>query len=535
MLETDVKSLIESCDINPGGKTEAHMGGLSSMSSAEELAGISHSSAHGSRRRGRTLDGATEVHGGVRPAALTGIGAKQLKHRLIAADAVTVLVGFGLAFLAQWLVRPVPNWILREHVVLSVASLPGFAAGAFLNKLYLARANERVSEEVGNVLRTVIVGVGAMVLVAFAFEYKHLSRFWVLLVGVAVATMLLLERRYVRRLFWQLRTAGRLRRRIVIVGTDPQAIGMLHMYERNPQLGYQVVGLVGDHDVGTRAGVGVVGRLDQLDDVLVQHEAVGVVVSLTSVGHDEVNAITRRLTDAGYHVALSSSLNDIDVTRLRPQTIDGRTMIYVEPIIRHGWRAVAKRTFDIAVASLILLLSAPLWVMAAIAVKIDSPGPVFFRQERVGRNGVGFTLTKFRTMVVDADERKAALESLNEADGPLFKISRDPRITRTGRLLRKFSVDELPQLLAVLRGTMSMVGPRPALPSEVAQWDEQLSERLRVLPGLTGMWQVSGRSNASFDEYKRLDLYYVDNWSLSHDMRICAKTVGTVLSGKGAS
>ncbi len=196
---------------------------------------------------------------------------------------------------------------------------------------------------------------------------------------------------------------------------------------------------------------------------------------------------------------------------------------------------VAKRAFDVVTAALILVLSSPLLLAAAIAIKLEDGGPILFRQERVGRGGRSFTLTKLRTMVVNADEMKADLLDQSEVDGPLFKMTNDPRITRSGRLLRKLSIDELPQLVAVLRGTMSMVGPRPALPDEVAQWDGELRDRLRVLPGLTGMWQVSGRSDTSFEQYRRLDLYYVDNWSLGHDLRICAKTVGVVLTGRGAS
>jgi lipopolysaccharide/colanic/teichoic acid biosynthesis glycosyltransferase len=170
-----------------------------------------------------------------------------------------------------------------------------------------------------------------------------------------------------------------------------------------------------------------------------------------------------------------------------------------------------------------------------VAIRIDSRGPIFFRQTRVGKNGEHFTVIKLRTMVVDAEARKASLQELNEADGALFKMKNDPRVTRVGRLLRKLSIDELPQLWCVLEGTMSMVGPRPALPDEVAQWDAEVVERLRVLPGLTGMWQVSGRSDSSFETYKRLDMYYVDNWSLRHDAVICAKTVRVVVSGRGAA
>ena len=237
----------------------------------------------------------------------------------------------------------------------------------------------------------------------------------------------------------------------------------------------------------------------------------------SSVESEVVNRLTRELTDGGYHVALSSGLRDIDVVRFRAQDLGGRTLIYVEQIQRGGWRAVAKRAFDITVALAALIVTAPITLVAALAVKRSSPGPVIFAQERVGRDGQPFRVYKFRTMVVDAEERLAELAASNEADGPLFKMTGDPRITKVGALLRKLSIDELPQFVNVLRGEMSVVGPRPALAREVAQWTEDVHDRLRVLPGITGMWQVSGRSDTTFEEYKRLDLYYVDNWSLAHD------------------
>jgi lipopolysaccharide/colanic/teichoic acid biosynthesis glycosyltransferase len=173
--------------------------------------------------------------------------------------------------------------------------------------------------------------------------------------------------------------------------------------------------------------------------------------------------------------------------------------------------------------------------VAAVAIRIESAGPTFFRQRRVGEGGMPFDMIKLRTMCDGADAMRDELFDLNESDGPLFKIKSDPRVTRVGRVLRKYSIDELPQFWNVMRGEMSVVGPRPALPSEVAEWDEAVHERLRVLPGITGMWQVSGRAETTFDEYKRLDLYYVDNWSLLHDLKIVLRTIGVVVGGRGAS
>ena len=193
------------------------------------------------------------------------------------------------------------------------------------------------------------------------------------------------------------------------------------------------------------------------------------------------------------------------------------------------------RVFDYFVASVGLVLTLPILLLAMLAVRLESRGPVIFRQVRTGVNGQLFEMLKLRTMYDGADAMKSELIEQNESDGPLFKMRDDPRVTRVGRLLRKFSIDELPQFWNVIRGDMSVVGPRPALPSEVAQWEDDVHERLRVLPGMTGIWQVSGRSETTFDEYKRLDSYYVDNWSLAHDVSIVAKTITVVFGRRGAS
>jgi exopolysaccharide biosynthesis polyprenyl glycosylphosphotransferase len=457
------------------------------------------------------------------------------KIGLVIADSIAIAVGIAITFAIQALVKPIPDFLVADHLMLSTALIPGFAIGASYNRLYQARANERVGEEARHVANAVATAIIAVLVVGFVFQFSDLSRLWVALLAISLMSTMLIERLIARRVFARLRATGRSVRDIVIVGTDAHAIGLMNAYERSPQLGYRVIGMVGPDENASRGTVGVLGTYDEIDGILARTQANGVVMSLGSVSADTVNVLTRRLTDNGYHVALSSLLHDIDVTRLRPQSVDGRTMLYVEPVIRGGWRVAAKRAFDIALAATILILTAPVLLVSIIALRLDSRGPVFFRQERVGRNGSSFELIKLRSMVVDAEAQKDSLRDLNEADGPLFKMTEDPRVTRVGRVLRKLSIDELPQLSCVLRGTMSMVGPRPALPDEAAEWDDATRERLRVDPGLTGLWQVSGRSDSSFEQYRRLDLRYVDNWSLAHDIKICTRTVGVVLLGRGAA
>jgi exopolysaccharide biosynthesis polyprenyl glycosylphosphotransferase len=461
--------------------------------------------------------------------------AMRLRGLLIAADTTALMLGFITAFVVQALFRPVPSEILNPQIVLMGASLPAFALGAIWTRMYLSRANERASAEFWNVVRTVVIGITTLLVIAFALDYEELSRLWVSVAAASITAMLLVERTIARHIFRSLRTRRRMRRPIVIVGTDAHAISLMNRYRRRPDLGYEVVGFVGSDPLAARSHVPYLGTIDEIDDAVATSGAGGVVISLHSVSADEANKLTRHLTDARCHVALSSSLCDIDITRLRPQDLDGCTLLYVEQVIRGGWRARTKRVFDVVLASTILTVTAPVLAVSALAVRMTSPGPVLFRQTRVGKDGVPFEILKLRTMTVDAELRRAELDDSNEADGPLFKIAHDPRVTPVGRWLRRLSIDELPQLVCVLRGTMSMVGPRPALPDEVRQWDPEVRARLRVLPGLTGLWQVSGRSNSSFEQYKRLDLYYVDNWSISHDLRICARTFGAVFAARGAS
>lgn len=471
---------------------------------------------------------------GPRSALRQQLSPQALKRRLVAADAVAIVVAISCSFTVQAIVRPVYRTTQHHHLLLAGVGVPAWLLFMAAGKLYRARVIERPAEEFRRIVAASLLAVGAMVMVAFALKFDELSRLWTLLIVTVGITALTIERRIARALFARLRRERRIVRRIVIIGTDSSSVELLHTLQSKPGLGYEVVGFVGDEDFGERDGVMVLGPLAATEEILAETEVSGVMISLPSVPAEQVNHLTRRLTDAGYHVALSSSLRDIDANRFRPQLIDGRTLLYVEPTIRGGWRSHAKRAFDIAVASACLVLSSPLLLLCAAAIKLDSPGSVLFRQERVGRNGQRFKIIKLRTMVCDAEARRTELVDLNEVDGPLFKMASDPRVTRVGRLLRKLSIDEIPQFWNVLKGDMSVVGPRPALPSEVEQWPVDLHGRLRVLPGITGLWQVSGRSGTSFEDYKRLDLYYVDNWSLLHDLRIVLKTGVAVLFQRGA-
>ena len=458
---------------------------------------------------------------------------RRLRRRLIASDVVAIAVGVVAASTLQQLVNPVQRDILVDEALVALVVVPIWILMMGANQLFLARAISRFGEELRRLISAGLMSIGFLLAVLFGAQYGSLSRLWVALLFVCVTSSLAVSRLVARRVFNNLRREGRISRPVIIVGTGSDAISLLHAAQRRPDLGYEVLGFTGD-DTGARGGLEVLGSVEETPDVVRRTGATGVVLSVGSLDPAMVNRLTRVLTDDGCHVTLSSSLQDIDISRTRSQAIDGRLMIYVEPTNRSRTHLMLKRAFDLTVASLVLLLALPIMLIAAVAIKLDSRGTVLFRQVRVGQDGVPFEILKFRSMCDGAEALQSELAELNERSGPLFKVTCDPRVTRVGRFLRKTSIDELPQLWNVIRGDMSIVGPRPALPAESEQWTPDLRERLRVLPGITGMWQVSGRAEADFEIYRRLDLYYVDNWSLTHDVKILLKTVFVVFAGRGA-
>lgn len=264
---------------------------------------------------------------------------------------------------------------------------------------------------------------------------------------------------------------------------------------------------------------------------------VDAVIVLPGLSPRQVQRLAWTLESAGTPLLVATGLEDVAAGRVEPLRVggvgaSGVGLVHVRPAPRRGWRGVAKQITERLLAAVGLLLAAPLLLAIAVAIRCDSAGPALFRQIRVGRNGRSFTMLKFRTMTADAEQRRAELAS--ECDGPLFKVREDPRITRVGGFLRRYSLDELPQLINVVRGQMALVGPRPALPDEVAAYDADPHRRLAVAPGITGLWQVSGRSDLPWSEAVRLDLAYVDNWSLGLDLAIVMRTLGAVLKHRGA-
>ena len=329
------------------------------------------------------------------------------------------------------------------------------------------------------------------------------------------------------------RSEGRFLRSVVLVGSNEEAADLHRLLGDHPELGYEVAGVVGDrsemvlHDI--RAAH--LGTLDDPRHAIAASGANGVIVAASAVPSPQLNVLTRQLLEDGVHVHLSSGLRGIAHRRLRAQPLAHEPLFYLEPRRLASWQLAVKRAIDL-LGSVVggILVAAPLVALAAVAIKLQDGGSVFFRQERIGRNGRPFSILKLRTMVPNADRLYAGLApTMAGRDGPLIKLANDPRRTKVGRLLERFSIDELPQLLNVVRGEMSLVGPRPAQASEVAAFDRELLTRLSVPPGVTGLWQVEARDNPSFAAYRRYDLYYLENWSVGLDLAILVGTVQQVV------
>jgi exopolysaccharide biosynthesis polyprenyl glycosylphosphotransferase len=331
--------------------------------------------------------------------------------------------------------------------------------------------------------------------------------------------------------------------RLLLLG-GPSAIAHLaSSLERAKGAGYLPVAAYtpGSHeglDVEPESGLPILGRRPDTISILAAIEACNADAVAVSAGvqlHPQtLRHLGWELAARGVGLIMAPALTDIAGPRIHTQQVAGLPLIHVTTPALEGGQGVAKRLFDVLVAGTMVIVASPVMALVAIMVKLDSPGPVFFKQERVGIEGARFGMIKFRSMVVDAEDRLAEVSQHNEGAGVLFKMKKDPRVTRVGVVLRKFSLDELPQLFNILGGSMSLVGPRPPLPSEVEAYEHDVRRRLLVKPGLTGLWQVSGRSNLSWQDSVRLDLYYVENWSLAGDLIILLRTVRAVFRSTGA-
>lgn len=390
--------------------------------------------------------------------------------------------------------------------------------------------------EYRRVLNASVLVAATLGVSAYLLKYPLSRGYFVVLFAVGIP-LLLLGRVALRRLLHATRRRGMMLTPTLIAGDQEHVIDLLRVIQREKWLGFDVVGVLCEVRQGSEA-VLPVPRVGAPSDALAALHQTGAEAVIFAEGSFPraymFNRMARELEDHHAQMIVVPALTDISAQRLTVRPVAGMPLVHVEKPRAQYASTWLKRAFDIVGSATILLVSLPVMALVARAIKLEDGGPVFFSQERVGHKGEHFRFYKLRSMCVDAEAKLAAIRAQNESEGDvLFKMIHDPRITRVGRFIRRFSLDEVPQFWNVLRGDMSLVGPR-SLPREVALYSDHVRRRLDVRPGLTGLWQVSGRSSLSWDDTVRLDLYYVDNWSMLQDVSIMLRTFSAVLAARGA-
>ncbi len=404
-------------------------------------------------------------------------------------------------------------------------------------RLFGPRRNEDATSYLVTVTKTVANATVVSVFVMALFTESGVQRDFLVLFCLLTLGFMLALRATTRLLFWVLPRGGAAR--VLIVGANNRTQHLLRVLEKSPRR-YDLAGFLED-DPGraqafATADLPHLGALDTLPDVLGNHAIQEVFISLPVRSHyATITRIAETCENREIPARLLADLFPLHIAKSRLMYLTDIPLLSLSAVPEAQSRLALKRAVDFAVSSILLILLAPVFLVLAIVIKLDSRGPVFFRQERVGQNQRRFKMIKFRSMVPDAEARRKELEAMNEADGPVFKIRHDPRLTRVGRFIRKYSIDEFPQLINVWLGEMSLVGPRPPLASEVAKYSWSQRRRLSVKPGMTGLWQVSGRSDVGFSEWVDMDLTYIDTWSLWKDFVILVKTFRAVVEGRGAA
>lgn len=454
-------------------------------------------------------------------------------------DFTSMLMAGVIAFVLRF--PGVPTELDAPYVVLTVALPVVWVPALMLCRAYQPRYVGVGYEEFHRVLRAGFILMAVLAIAAYATK-TDVARGYVVM-ALPLGTFLALVARYrLRKWLHKKRWHGECMRRVVAVGHRTSVSDLIRLLQKKRYHGMDIVAVclppalaAGEDAVAEVEGVPVLGDFGQAAAVADRIGADSVaVLACPEMDGVALRRLAWQIERNDVELVVAPALMDVTGPRISIRPVSGLPLLHVEHPELDGGRKVLKGLVDRVAALAGIAALSPLLLLIAVLIKMSGEGPVLFRQTRVGRGGREFTVLKFRTMVADAEARRMELLSANDNDGVLFKIRHDPRVTRVGRRLRRYSLDELPQLFNVLRGEMSLVGPRPPLPSEVAQYGGDVYRRLVVKPGLTGLWQVSGRSDLSWEESVRLDLRYVDNWSLALDLQIMWKTWSAVFRGSGA-
>jgi exopolysaccharide biosynthesis polyprenyl glycosylphosphotransferase len=465
-----------------------------------------------------------------------------VRYLTILTDLILINLAFALAYVARYewewflsVVYPEPyRGYLGQQFVLTLLLILTFSQ----HKVWRRRRGESWVDEMSRIISATASGIALMMVFTFFFQPSPFSRLllvWALVFIVVFIGMARLLRRAALRTLYR---RGYLVDHALVVGSGEVGRGVIRTLLARPDLGFRIVGYLDDGSGENNIGSGRIPHLGSYRDLgrFLQEKAGlhTVFIALPGDMHRQIMALLRMARSYHVNAQVVPDLLQMSLNRVEFINMSGIPMLGAREVRISRVGRTAKRALDLSIVILLGIPALLLAVIIAIAVRIDSPGPVFYSGVRVGRGGKLFGMFKFRSMVLNAEAQKDALKEWNEADGPIFKIKDDPRLTKVGRWLRRSSLDELPQLYNVLLGQMSLVGPRPPLPEEVAEYKPWQRQRLSVIGGITGLWQVSGRSDLTFDELCLLDIYYIENWSLTMDIRILLQTIPHALFGRGA-
>lgn len=422
---------------------------------------------------------------------------------------------------------------IRKYAIFFTVSSGVFMLFVYRYGIYYFRSASGVADELYKLVKAYSFAILITIGVGFLLKLADISRlvivsYW--LSAILSSSVL----RYIRRqTFYHLAKRGAVSKNVIIIGAGKIGKSLMDELLQSKWLGYKVIGFLDDQDANDYKELPFLGSIDRIKDVLHRHLVDELIITIPSQ-REMVNGMINDLRKLNIKITIIPDMFNLVMSTVKIETINELPAVTLVKTPMRGIGLLAKRTIDIISSAIIILIVSPVLAFAMLSIKLDSKGPIFYKQKRLGKNGHYFNMYKFRSMRTDADQLLKQLVRYNEMDGHAFKMKNDPRVTSVGKWLRKYSIDELPQLFNVLKGDMSLVGPRPPLPNEVERYGHYEWRRLEVLPGMTGLWQVSGRSNLTFKQWMDLDVYYIENWSLGLDFKILLKTIPVVAKGEGA-
>ena len=453
--------------------------------------------------------------------------------------AVAFVLAYWLRYRVQWFlaVDPSNQADLVTYMPFGLALVFLLFCSFHFSRVYRFRRDRIWLEEVYTIASATTIGVVVLIIMNLTFGQLSFSRLIFLYTAALVTLLLGISRGIIYAARSYLRNQRIGLERVVLVGVGDVGLMVLRTIAARPSLGYELVGFLDDNPAKNRTDIGrfqALGPLDNFADILQAHDLDTAIICLPWQSHRIVAHLLHVCEQTGIKAQIVPDFFQMTKNQMKVEQLNGIPLITTRDVSIAGWNLFVKRALDVTLATVTLVVALPLGALIALCIRLESPGPILYAQTRIGRNGQPFKIYKFRSMIVDADTQLDQMGELNEASGPLFKMRDDPRRTATGRILRRFSLDELPNLINVFRSEMSLVGPRPNVPAEVAQYKDWHRKRLSVSPGMTGLWQVSGRSDLTFDEMVLLDIYYAENWTPTLDMNILLRTIPKVLAAEGA-